>query len=111
MESITQNVESTESSLDGQLDSISLEQALLDFERANARVIDLTQRLLEASDELLELKESLRVAEETLQAAEENLRAARDELEALRYENDMIKSSGPFQLLVFLRKLTGSFRR
>ena len=32
---------SSDTSLDGQIDSLSLEQALLDFERANARVIEL----------------------------------------------------------------------
>jgi hypothetical protein len=38
------------------LDQISLEQALLDFDVANARVIDLTRRLVEASDELNRLR-------------------------------------------------------
>lgn len=89
--------ESSDTSLDGQLDNLSLEQALIDCERANARVIDLTQRLLEASDEIIELKEKLRVA--------------RDELEAARYENDMIKSSRPFKLLISMRGVRDFLRR
>jgi chromosome segregation ATPase len=92
-----QIAESSDTSLDGQLDTLSLEQALIDFERANARIIDLTQRLLEASDEIIELKEKLRVA--------------RDELEALHYENDTIKASRPFKLLISLRGVRDFLRR
>ncbi|MDQ6852399.1 MAG: hypothetical protein M3046_01705 [Actinomycetota bacterium] len=88
---------SSDTSLDGQIDSLSLEQALLDFERANARVIDLTQRLLEASDELIELKAKLRIAT--------------DELEAIRYENEMIKSSRAFKVLISLRTVRDFLRR
>jgi len=40
----------------GELDQLSLEQALIDFEVANRRVIDLTQRLLKAERALRELK-------------------------------------------------------
>jgi hypothetical protein len=35
----------------GEIDRLSLEQALRDFEIANARVIDLTRRLIEVTDE------------------------------------------------------------
>ena len=98
MESTARRIaESSDTSLDGQLDSLSLEQALIDFERANARVVDLTQRLLEASDEAIELKEKLQIA--------------LDELEALRYENEMIKSSRPFKLLVSIRGVRDFLRR
>ena len=38
------------------IDSISLEQALIDFEVANARVIDLTHRLTTLSQEVLALR-------------------------------------------------------
>lgn len=41
------------------LDSISLEQALLDVEIANARVVDLTHRLVEMSDELASTRSEL----------------------------------------------------
>jgi hypothetical protein len=96
MESTARRVESSDENLDGQLDSLSLEQALLDFERANARVIDLTQRLLEASDELVELKAELRVTT--------------DELEAVRYENHMIKSSRAFKTMIALRRVRDFLR-
>jgi hypothetical protein len=98
MESTARRIaESSDTNLDGQLDSLSLEQALIDFERANARVIDLTQRLLEASGEVIELKEKLRVA--------------LDELEGVRYENEMIKSSRPFKLLLSIRGVRDFLRR
>jgi hypothetical protein len=98
MESTARRIaEGSDTSLDDQIDSLSLEQALLDFERANARVIDLTQRLLEASDELLELKAKLRIAS--------------DELEAIRYENHMIKSSRAFKVLISLRTVRDFLRR
>jgi hypothetical protein len=98
MESTARRVaEGSDTSLESQLDSLSLEQALIDFERANARVIDLTQRLLEASDEVIELKEKLRVA--------------LDELKAVRYENEMIKSSRPFKLLISIRGVRDFLRR
>jgi hypothetical protein len=41
------------------LDDISLEQALTDFEVANARVVDLTARLTALSKELLQTKTEL----------------------------------------------------
>lgn len=47
------------SDVDNALNQISLEQALVDFEIANARVIDLTRRLVEANEELAESKNSL----------------------------------------------------
>jgi exonuclease VII small subunit len=98
MESTARRVaDGSDTSLESQLDSLSLEQALIDFERANARVIDLTQRLLEASDEVIELKEKLRVA--------------LDELKAVRYENEMIKSSRPFKLLISIRGVRDFLRR
>ena len=44
---MTQGTEDT-GTVQGELDGLSLTQALIDFEIANARVIDLTGRLLEA---------------------------------------------------------------
>jgi hypothetical protein len=47
------------------VDQLSLEQALVDFEVANARVLDLTHRLTELNRELLDLRsehERLRIA-------------------------------------------------
>ena len=42
-----------------ELDRLSLTQALLDFEVANARVTDLTQRLVGAANEIAALREEL----------------------------------------------------
>jgi hypothetical protein len=47
------------SDLARELDRLSLTQALLDFEVANARVTDLTQRLIEASNEIAALRAEL----------------------------------------------------
>ncbi|QGJ67872.1 hypothetical protein FDU21_17630 [Xanthomonas oryzae pv. oryzae] len=41
------------------LDQISLEQALIDFEVANARVMDLTSRLTSMSRELIQTRSEL----------------------------------------------------
>lgn len=45
-----------------EMDDLSLSQALRDFEIANARVIDLTQRLVEASKTIAELRAEIDVA-------------------------------------------------
>lgn len=45
--------------LSHELDRLSLTQALLDFEVANARVTDLTQRLIEAANEIGSLHDEL----------------------------------------------------
>jgi hypothetical protein len=50
------------SPLDKEIGDLSLTQALRDFEIANARVIDLTQRLVEASATIAGLREELDVA-------------------------------------------------
>jgi hypothetical protein len=50
--------------------ALSLEQALIDFEIANARVVDLTQRLVEATEQAAELRtelELLRIEHQRLQ--------------------------------------------
>ena len=41
------------------LDSISLQRALIDFDVANARVIDLTHRYVEATEEIKRLRQDL----------------------------------------------------
>jgi predicted nucleic acid-binding Zn-ribbon protein len=51
----TRTDEST-SSLGAEIDRLSLEQALRDFEVANARVVDLTRRLLEANEQIRQLE-------------------------------------------------------
>lgn len=42
-----------------EIDALSLRQALLDFEMANARVLDLTARLVEANTRVLKLQREL----------------------------------------------------
>ena len=52
-------MDETATELHAELDRLSLAQALLDFEVANARVTDLTQRLMDAADEIAALKGEL----------------------------------------------------
>ena len=52
-------MDDTSADLSHELDRLSLTQALLDFEVANARVTDLTQRLIEASEEIAALRAEL----------------------------------------------------
>lgn len=46
----------TSEELKRQIDALSLEQALIDFERANARVLDLTARLVESQKRVLDVQ-------------------------------------------------------
>jgi chromosome segregation ATPase len=48
-----------DTSLREEIDRLSLEQALRDFEVANARVMDLTQRLISANDRVVEQQSEL----------------------------------------------------
>jgi hypothetical protein len=48
-----------DTSLREEIDRLSLEQALRDFEVANARVVDLTQRLISANDKVVEQQTEL----------------------------------------------------
>ena len=52
-------MDETATDLNSELDRLSLTQALLDFEVANARVTDLTRRLMDAADEIAALKAEL----------------------------------------------------
>ncbi len=45
--------------LEREMDRLSLEQAVRDFEIANARVIDLTQRLISVNERVVELQQEL----------------------------------------------------
>jgi hypothetical protein len=77
-------------SLPTRLDGISLERALLDFEVANARVIDLTKRLVEATDELVRV---------------------RHENELLRREADAARGSRAYMLAREARRLVRFVRK
>ena len=70
--------------LERELDRLSLTQALRDFEVANARVMDLTQRLIAASNELVTVRQEL-----------ESLRREHDEL---RSTHDQMRRSRAFKL-------------
>lgn len=52
-------MDDTSTDVGRELDRLSLTQALLDFEVANARVTDLTQRLIDASNEIAALRDEL----------------------------------------------------
>ena len=68
-----------DASLREEIDRLSLEQALRDFEVANARVMDLTQRLISANDKVVEQQtelDRLRVELAELRAVHEAMRGS-----------------------------------
>jgi predicted nucleic acid-binding Zn-ribbon protein len=87
----------TVTELDRELDRLSVEQALRDFEIANARTIDLTQRLVDLSHEVTDLREQLVAAQEALAAA--------------RVENQAIRASATFRLAELSTKMRARLRR
>src|SRR5262245_36034263 len=89
--------EVTESELERELDRLSVEQALRDFEIANARTVDLTQRLVDLSHEVTSLREQLVNTQEALAAA--------------RAENQAIRASATFRLAELSTKLRTFLRR
>ena len=93
-----------EADVDAQLAHVLLEQSLRDFEVANARVTDVTQRLIEANHQLIELKAKIAALES------ENV-MLRDENEAVRVENSSIKASRLFRLLLVLRGARDALKR
>ena len=74
-----------------QMDELSLTQALLDFEMANARVLDLTARLVEANGRVLGLQAEADAARRTIDEVRGSLAAKEAELAEL-------KSSRAFKL-------------
>ncbi|MCA1674438.1 MAG: hypothetical protein LC799_20360 [Actinobacteria bacterium] len=72
--------EHTPTELERELDRLSLTQALRDFEVANARVIDLTQRLIAARSDLVAVRQdldALRQTHEELRLTHEQMRRSR----------------------------------
>ena len=66
--------------LSEEMDRLSLEQTLRDFELANARVLDLTQRLVTATNEINSLRhqlETLRIEHAALVAEDEEMQRSR----------------------------------
>jgi hypothetical protein len=77
---MTQTSEPTEeTTLKEEFDRLSLEQALRDFEIANARVVDLTQRLISSNDKVILMQRDLdilRVEMAELRATHEAMRGS-----------------------------------
>jgi len=83
--------------LERELDRLSVEQALRDFEIANARTIDVTQRLADLSTEVRLLRERLVSLQEALAAS--------------RAENEAIRASATFRLAELSTKIRARLRR
>ena len=79
-----------------ELDRLSLTQALRDFDVANARVRDLTERLMAATRELTETRKELA----KVQA----------ELDSLRDTHDRMRSSAAFRLANRIWEIRGFLR-
>jgi hypothetical protein len=74
---VTASTPARQAAVASQLDRLSLEQALLDVEVANARVIDLTSRLVEANQRATALREELDAARGALVASDAQIEAKR----------------------------------
>ena len=71
--------EADASLLEQEMNELSLERALVDFEIANARVLDLTQRLVEATQTITELQtefQELRIEHKQLEARHEAMKSS-----------------------------------
>lgn len=94
---MTQTKESrSDASVKEEVDRLSLEQALRDFEVANARVIDLTRRLISANDKVVEFqRETDRI---------------RVELTELRSTHEAMKGSAGFRIANKIWAIRNAFR-
>lgn len=72
--------DATGDELGAEMDRLSLVQALHDFDVANARVVDLTQRLVSTGRELAVMRQQLT----SLQREHEELRQAHEEMQRSR---------------------------
>ena len=94
---MTQTSEPTEeTSLKQEIDRLSLEQALRDFEVANARVVDLTQRLISSNDKVISMQREL----DTL----------RVEMAELRSTHEAMRGSAGFRIASRIWALRNAFR-
>lgn len=99
------------------LDSLSLRQALIDFELANARVLDLTARLIEVTNasvrrqaELDGLRQRVAMIESECAAADRRATESAVGVAALTTEIAAIRSSSTYRALRFIgrmRRLVG----
>lgn len=79
------------------LDRLNLTQALLDFELANARVLDLTARLVESNKRVLTLQHDADAAHHELTAACAGLDGARVDIAELQRRIADIESSTTYR--------------
>lgn len=87
------------------LDRLSLRQALLDFDVANARVVDLSARLVDAQRELAEVRRT-RAEVEALEAETTALRA---ELADVTFRYEEILRSRTYRVALLLRRARERF--
>jgi len=82
------------------LDRLSLRQALLDFDVANARVTDLTTRLVEAQQELV----GLRYIKADTDAYEAVIAELRTELAEVKSRHEEVTESSTYRILMVLSR-------
>lgn len=92
------------------LDRLNLTQALLDFELANARVLDLTARLVESNKRVLTLQSETDGALLELTAARQGLDGARLDIAELQRRIADVESSTTYRAARTLGSL-GRLRR
>ena len=88
------------------LDRLNLTQALLDFELANARVLDLTARLVESNKRVLTLQHDADAAHHELTAAFAELHGARIDIAELQRRIADIESSTTYRAALKLGSLS-----
>jgi len=89
----------------------NLERALLDFELANARVLDLTQRLISLTSELVSTREHLEEARLRISRMEAERSQVEAEKSAAVFENSQIKSSLAYRGLRVMGDARAHLRR
>ncbi len=92
------------------LDRLNLTQALLDFELANARVLDLTARLVESNKRVLSLQTNADIVNAERDAATKGLDGARVDIAELQRRLAEIEASNTYRAARTLSSL-GRFRR
>lgn len=89
----------------------NLERALLDFELANARVLDLTQRLVALTSELAATREQLETTRMRISHLEADISQLTGGQAALEAENTTIKSSLAYRTFRILGDTRARLRR
>ncbi len=93
------------------LESVNLNQALVDFEIANARVMDLTGRVTSMSSELLQLRSQIGQAKLAVSMAEAAAAVAEADAASARHEVAVIRGSLAYRVLRRLGDVRASLRR